>query len=77
MKNQLLPVAQYFTFLCIVPHAGQVHADVRYSPGIGMEKKYYELSQEFPNMQLGRVYESKDIYPVFRNFFLPKDNNNE
>jgi hypothetical protein len=77
MKNQLLPVAQYFTFLCIVPHAGQVHTDVRYSPGVGMEKKYYELSQEFPNMQLGRVYESKDIYPVFRNFFLPKDNNNE
>ena len=73
MVNKLLPICQYFTFLCIVPNAAQVHADIKYTSGVGMEKRYHQLSQEWPNMQLGRVYEAKDIYPVFRQFFTPKD----
>lgn len=77
MENKLLPICQYFTFLCIVPNAGQVHADIKYQAGIGMEKKYYYLAKEWPNMQIGRAFESKDIYPAFRKFFLPKDESDE
>lgn len=77
MKEKLLPVCQYFTFLSIVSSSGQVNADIRYTAGSGMEKRYFFLQEEWPNIQIGRVYDSKDIYPVFRKFFLPKGESDE
>ena len=39
------------------------------SLGSGLEKLYYALMQKYDNMKLQRVYEQKNIYPVFRAFF--------
>ena len=56
------------TFLGIIP---QIFIMV--SLGSGLEKIYKSLMDKFQHMQIRRVFQSKDIYPVFREFFAPQD----
>ena len=55
MRDKLLP--------------GKVDEKLDGTAGSGLEKLYYALMQKYDNMKLQRVYEQKNIYPVFRAFF--------
>ena len=77
MQNKLLPLVQFFAYVSIVAHQHQVNNEVGSSVGSGLEKIYKTLSDDFDYVQIRRVYEPKDIYPVFRKFFAPKGENKD
>ena len=72
METKLLPLVQFFAYVSIVAHVHQVNNDIGASVGSGLEKIYKDLMDTFHHMQIRRIYEPKDIYPVFRKFFEPK-----
>jgi len=69
MRDKLLPIIQYFAYVNIVNTPGKVDEKLDGTAGSGLEKLYYALMQKYDNMKLQRVYEQKNIYPVFRAFF--------
>ena len=78
MQNKLLPLVQFFAYVSIVAHSHQVNNEIGTSVGSGLEKIYQALMDTFDYVQIRRVHEPKDIYPVFRKFFAPKgESNNE
>jgi len=72
MQNKLLPLVQFFAYVSIVAHSHQVNNEIGTSVGSGLEKIYQALMDTFDYVQIRRVHEPKDIYPVFRKFFAPK-----
>jgi len=75
MREKLLPIIQYFAYVNIVNSPSKVDEKLDGTAGSGLEKLYYALMQKYDNMKLQRVYEQKNIYPVFRAFFEKEQKN--
>ena len=73
METKLLPLVQFFAYVSIVSQSHQVDSEIGKGIGSGLEKVYKDLMDTFHHMQIRRVFQSKDIYPVFRKFFIPQE----
>lgn len=71
LLQDLLPVCQYYAYMEIVAETADVLLN---NPEVGEDlwQNYREVKGQAPHFEMQRVSQPAHIYPIFREFFLPR-----
>lgn len=71
LLNDLLPVCQYYAYMEIVEESAEALLS---SPEEGEDlwQNYRQVKEQAPHFEMQRVSHPAHIYPIFREFFLPR-----
>lgn len=77
LEDDILPYVRYYAYVQVDNYHDAVAANPTLSSLLnerGLWKSYKHVSEHEPKLQIKRVFEEKDIYPVFRELFEKKGN---
>ena len=71
LTEQLLPMCQFYAYVEIVEESAQMLLD-NTEAGEDLWQNYRQVKEACRHFEMQRVSEPGHIYPIFREFFLPK-----
>lgn len=70
LEDDILPYVRYFAYVQVDSYHETINPSLMHERGLW--KSYKNVASNDPKLQVKRVYEEKDIYPVFRELFSKK-----
>lgn len=71
LLNDLLPVCQYYAYMEIVEESAEALLS-NPEEGEDLWQNYRQVKEQAPHFEMQRVSHPAHIYPIFREFFLPR-----
>ncbi|EBA18721.1 hypothetical protein RSK20926_13399 [Roseobacter sp. SK209-2-6] len=71
LLNDLLPVCQYYAYMEIVEESAETLLS-NPEEGEDLWQNYRQVKEQAPHFEMQRVSHPAHIYPIFREFFLPR-----